>query len=103
MKRRLSILVDERVYEGLERRAEARGTSVSELIRCVIDDDLAKQPMAPPDANTNPNQGLLDLMKELAALDTGTPDPGIPSAGDPDFKRWLRDSMVADRLQHHRG
>lgn len=104
MKRKLSVLIDERAYEGLERRARRHGTTISGEARRAIEGELANEASpSTSEEDANPNQGLLDLMDELARMPRPPRDPSIPSAGDPGFKKWLRDSMAEDRLQNHRG
>ncbi len=86
MKRRTSVLFEQDQFDRLERSARRHGRTVSGEIRELVAQGL-------PDVN--PNQGLLDLMEEFARIDRpGVSDPSVPNAGDPDFKRWLRDSMA---------
>ena len=60
MMRRTSILIEEATYERFAHRARRRGTTVSEEIREFLKKVDEDEP--------NPNQWLLDLADEMAAL-----------------------------------
>ncbi len=94
MKRRTSVLLDEHVYERLQRRAHAHGRTVSDEIRVALDASLAQEPAANADRKPGgPNQGLLDSIAVISPL-IAESGRSIPPAADPGFKKWLRDSIA---------
>ncbi len=68
MKRRASGLLDEHVYERLQRRAHAHGRTVSDEIRVALDAALAAEPAVNGEQQRGPNQGLLDSMAAISPL-----------------------------------
>jgi Ribbon-helix-helix protein, copG family len=96
MKRRTSVQLDERVYEGLRRRAHAHGRTVSDEIRDALNAALALDPDAKADPKiVGPNQGLLESIAGISPLlaDSGR---SIPAAASPGFKKWVRDSIATE-------
>lgn len=82
MSKRTSILLPDEIYERLQHRARRDGTTVSEEIREVLARDCEAE---------NPNQWLLDLAESFKDVEW---KPG-PTAGDPDFKSYIREGMAA--------
>ncbi len=67
---RTSLLLDKAIYERYRLRARQRGTTLSEELRKVLEQDIEEE---------NPNQWLLDLAAEIQEdLKTHPAPPGGP-------------------------